>query len=49
MRDQKDFHDKETSFRDKLGTLKQQIADEQSKLGELQDQAHKAGANKAYD
>lgn len=49
LRDPKDFHDKETAFRDKLGTLKQQIADEQAKLAELQDQAHKAGASKAYD
>jgi hypothetical protein len=49
LRDQKDFHDQETSYRDKLGNLKQQIADEQSRLGEIQDQAHKAGANKAYD
>ena len=49
LRDQKDFHDKETDYRDKLGTLKQQISDEQAKLAEMQDQAHKAGANKAYD
>ena len=49
LRDQKDFHDKETDYRDKLGNLKQQITDEQAKLAELQDQAHKAGANKAYD
>ena len=49
LRDQKDFTEKETGYRDKLGSLKQQITDEQAKLTELQDQAHKAGANKAYD
>jgi hypothetical protein len=49
LRDQKDFADKEAASRDKLATLKQQIADEKTKLSELQEQAHKAGANKAYD
>lgn len=49
LRDQKDFHDKEAAYRDKLASLKQQIDDEKSKLSDLQDQAHKAGANKAYD
>jgi hypothetical protein len=49
LRDPKDFHDKETGYQDKLGTLKQQISDEQAKLSELQEEAHKAGANKAYD
>jgi hypothetical protein len=49
LRDQKDFRDKEISYRDKLGTLKQSVADEQAKLAELQEEAHKAGANKAYD
>lgn len=49
LRDQKDFTEKETTYRSKLGTLKQQLSDEQSKLADLQDQAHKAGANKAFD
>ncbi len=49
LRDQKDFTEKETTYRGKLGTLKQQISDEQAKLGDLQEQAHKAGANKAFD
>lgn len=49
LRDQKDFADKEAKYRDTLSTLKQNIADEQAKLGDLQEQAHKAGANKAYD
>lgn len=49
LRDQKDFTDKETSYRKKLDNLKQQISDEQAKLSDLQDQAHKAGANKAYE
>jgi hypothetical protein len=49
LRDQKDFTDKETTYKGKLGTLKQQISDEQAKLGDLQDQAHKAGADKAFD
>ncbi len=49
LRDQKDFTEKETTYRGKLGTLKQQISDEQAKLAELQEQAHKAGANKAFD
>jgi hypothetical protein len=49
LRDPKDFHDKETGYREKLDKLKQQISDEQAKLSEMQEQAHKAGANKAYD
>lgn len=49
LRDQKDFLDKQASSRDKLATLQKQIADEQAKLSDMQDQAHKAGANKAYD
>lgn len=49
LRDPKDFHDKETGYRDKLDKLKQQISDEQAKLAELQEQAHKAGADKAYE
>lgn len=49
LRDQKDFHDKETSYREKLATLGQQITDEQAKLAAMQEEAHKAGANKAYD
>jgi len=49
LRDQKDFHDKEQEYRDKLGTLKDQLATEQTNLSDLQDQAHKAGADKAYD
>jgi hypothetical protein len=49
LRDQKDFTDKEVAFREKLGPLKQQISDEQAKLAVMQDEAHKAGANKAYD
>jgi hypothetical protein len=49
LRDQKDFADKETKYRDTLSTLKQNITDEQTKLADLQEQAHKAGANKAYD
>ena len=49
LRDQKDFLDKDKASRDKLETLKQQIADEQAKLTDMQDKAHKAGANKAYD
>ncbi|HEY3928375.1 MAG TPA: hypothetical protein VGL89_08375 [Candidatus Koribacter sp.] len=44
LRDQKDFHDKEQGYRDKIGTLKDQISAEQAKLADLQDQAHKAGA-----
>ena len=49
LRDQKDFMDKENSYREKMTTLQKQIADEQAKLSDLQDEAHKAGANKAYD
>jgi hypothetical protein len=49
LRDQKDFTDKEASYRDKMTTLQKQIADEQAKLSDMQDEAHKAGANKAYD
>lgn len=49
LRDQKDFHDKEAGYRDKMSGLKDQISQEQAKLAELQEQAHKAGANKAYD
>lgn len=49
LRDQKDFADQEAKYRDTLSKLKQQIADEQAKLADLQEQAHKAGANKAYD
>lgn len=49
LRDQKDFTDKQTSYHEKLSTLQKQIADEQTKLSDLQDEAHKAGANKAYE
>lgn len=49
LRDQKDFEDKQQQYRDKINSLKQQIADEQTKLSDLQDEAHKAGANKAYE
>ncbi|ABF40591.1 hypothetical protein Acid345_1589 [Candidatus Koribacter versatilis Ellin345] len=49
LRDQKDFLDKDKASREKLDTLKQQISDEQTKLTDMQDKAHKAGANKAYD
>ncbi len=49
LRDQKDFLDKDKASRDKLDALKQQITDEQAKLSDMQDKAHKAGANKAYD
>ena len=49
LRDQKDFTDKEASYREKMTTLQKQIAEEQSKLSDMQDEAHKAGANKAYD
>ncbi len=49
LRDQKDFLDKDKAAREKLDSLKQQITDEQAKLAEMQEKAHKAGANKAYD
>jgi hypothetical protein len=49
LRDQKDFADREAKYRDTLATMKQQITDEQAKLADMQEQAHKAGANKAYD
>ncbi len=49
LRDQKDFLDKENSYHDKLATMQKQIADEEAKLSDMQDQAHKAGANKAYE